>query len=570
LIREIVLPTKRFPSTPASEFPSVFNSDGCYPYVQFSRTSDTPEQIELKAVLLENDCLAVIVCPSLNGRILSLKDKVSGKETLYRNDVIKPCRILPRWGWSPGGIEFNLPIAHSPTALEPVGWRMIETNGRSVVQVGETERRYGLSWLVELSLGEGEDFLTQRTLIRNDGVLRAPWCLWTNASIRSTPETTYYYPSGRVLRHAHVADEVVWPDIGVKEKDYDRMTGLFWEARGNAFAAWHPEENIGLMHLADPNVLIGMKMWTYGIGKHSGWCSIFTDNGLPYAEIQSGATADQSQILYLESGHERSFIEFWKPIRTAPDISTAQLPSPKGEFPERVLFGNEHIVELMGWNELKERYGSGQWEGHIEPPASPPPPLPEYEESLRYAYRQNPDKWREHLATYLCAKSETFQTELDIPEISRILASSKTAGEYRLLGLLYWKKLGDRDQGAFYLGKAHELSKDVGLACELDQCLAEACDREGRSRLLAKFQSGDLRWVERKIDFLLDFGKPLEAKTTLLGTKWDLYHLRQVRTRLYRRCQRALGLEEHPIPESLGEDDMCDWGAYRPQSADRH
>ncbi len=573
-LENFYLETKYYPPVPASEFPSLFDPDGCYPYVQFCDTEQDGQLIQLNCVRLENDFLVAIVCPDLNGRLLSLVHKQSGKEALYRNDVVKPNRILPRWGWFSGGIEFNYPIAHSPTALEKVGYRTCITKGRVAVQCGETERKYGLSWIVELSLGENEDYLTQRSFFKNSGSVVRPWCFWTNAAVRSTPKTHYLYPPAKVLRHADVCDYVQWPEIGEREKDFDRMTGLFWTAQGNGFGVWHPEEEIGLVHMSDPSTLRGMKFWTYGVGKHSHWPLLFCDESGPYAEIQSGVAPDQATEMFLQPGEERQYIEFWSPVINEPDITQLQIPAPTGEFPPCKWLGHDHIPEVAEWDEVLAEVSAGTPAEKILVPRSPAPPLPEYLNALRTLYKQNPDHWRSQYATYLCGVMEFEKTYLhqtpDYSEVLQILDQCTSAAELRLKGLILARGCGNGKEAVSYLRQAHCLSKDVRLAIEYDMCLADAGPEfaQERSDLHAHYSTADRRWTERKVAFLLDNYKPAEAKNLLLSTKWDLYHLRQVRTTLYRKIQTALGLPVDPIPAQLGEDDMADWGAYRPGSTD--
>lgn len=561
-----------------SAYPAVLDPEGCYPYSQFATTSENADSIELPAFELENEFLKAIVCPDLGGKILSLFDKESNKESLYRNDVIKPNRILPRWGWFSGGIEFNFPIAHSPTSLEKVGYNIIETAGRVNIQVGETERKYGLSWIVELSLGEKERYITQRYFIKNQSSLTRPYTLWNNAAVRSTPETKYLFPkSDKVFRHADVVDWVKWPEIGEKEKDYDRMTGLFWDADGYAFAVWHPEDEIGLMHIADPKDYPGMKMWTYGVGKHADWPTLFTDDGRPYAEIQSGVVTDQGKEMKLKSGEEKSFTCYWQPIFQEVDISEVNLPNPSGDFPECQWIGNEHIQEVSDWNILKKHHKN---ESYIKEnklfhniPKTPAPPLSEYEEPLRTAHLAEPAKWRAHLVTYLCAVGEFnehhFDTNIDYEEILNLLNSPQNAEEFRLRGLILWKRLNNLTLASMELKKATEKTRDLQVAIEYDKCLIEAGNLDAREKFFDFFSSDEQLWTERKIDLLLTQEKALDAQTLLLSTKWDRYHLRHTRYELYKRCQNALNLPITITPEELGEDDMCDWGAYRPQAQNK-
>ncbi|MCF6175683.1 MAG: DUF5107 domain-containing protein [Victivallaceae bacterium] len=574
-IKTISIKTKHYPAQVTSEFPPIFDPEGCYPYTQFATTSDTPNIIDLPAYELENEFLTAIVCPALGGRMLSLFDKKSGKEALYRNDVIKPNRILPRWGWFSSGIEFNFPIAHSPTSLEKVGHTVIETAGRVSIQVGETERKYGLSWIVELSLGKNDKFITQRYFIKNSGDIKRPYTLWNNAAVRSTPQTKYLFPtSDKVFRHAHVADWVKWPEIGECESDFDRMTGLFWNARGYAFGIWHPEEQIGLLHIAEPTVYPGMKMWTYGVDKHANWPGLFTDDGRPYAEIQSGVVPDQDKEIVLEPDEAKEFTCFWQPITTEVDISTVTMPELTGELPPCKWLGNEHIAEVAPWNKLKDHCEDEDYIAANKlfdaTPDSPAPPLPEYEKPLRIAHAAKPQVWRAAWATYLCATgefNELYKNEqVDCEAIIALLDNPQTAAEFRIRGLILWRRLNRTAKATQELLQACKLTDDLQTAIECDCCLTELGDLALREEFFPSVESDAHLWIERKIDLLLMQDKPLAARNLLLSTKWGLYHLRHNRLELYKRCQAALNEPLTITPEELGEDDMCEWGAYRPQA----
>src|ERR1051325_9945125 len=81
-------------------------------------------------IVLENDKIKVTICPDLGGRVTSIVHKGSGKEVLYVPDVIRPTRILPRFGFVAGGIEVSFPISHSPTQNDPVLYAIDRTPQR--------------------------------------------------------------------------------------------------------------------------------------------------------------------------------------------------------------------------------------------------------------------------------------------------------------------------------------------------------------------------------------------------------------------------------------------------------
>src|SRR5437773_10303655 len=100
---------------PAGPVPTAFDPDGVYPYVSYSETSHRPVLKQYRFVALENDKIKVVICPDLGGRVTSIVHKGSGKEVLYVPDVIRPTRILPRFGFVAVGLEVSFPNSHSLT-----------------------------------------------------------------------------------------------------------------------------------------------------------------------------------------------------------------------------------------------------------------------------------------------------------------------------------------------------------------------------------------------------------------------------------------------------------------------
>lgn len=116
---------------------------------------------------IENEFLRIEVAPELGGRVYSLFDKRIGKEILFSNPVVKTVRILPIWAFISGGIEFNFPIAHSPTSIATVGCVSGRTDDYAFIRVGEREACTGMEWVIELGLAAGSPVLVQRTAPRS-------------------------------------------------------------------------------------------------------------------------------------------------------------------------------------------------------------------------------------------------------------------------------------------------------------------------------------------------------------------------------------------------------------------
>jgi len=343
---------------PAGPIPTAFDPDGVYPYLSFVETSDRPVLKQYGFVVLENAKLRVTICPDRGGRVTSIVHKGSRKEVLYAPDVIRPTRILPRFGFVAGGIEVSFPISHSPVQNDPVLFRIDQTNKRSYVTCGERELRFGMQWSVEYSLGPDDDFLTLRAVFHNPGRSAHAWMSWSNAAVPSAPDTQYHFPRGRVLAHSSTLADIDWHPM--QEVDIAEMTGFFWKTKdANAFGAFTPSVGAGLYHIADERVAPGMKLWSYGVGKDRAWATLSTTRNDPYVEIQGGPIRDQSTKLELGPGETRSHVEFWIPSAKPLDIYALKIPTvqlrPIKDVP---LFEWAREGDVKVWRDLVQAYAS--------------------------------------------------------------------------------------------------------------------------------------------------------------------------------------------------------------------
>ena len=77
--------------------------------------------LELDAVILENEYLKATFVTELGGRLWSLYDKKAGRELLYANDVFQPGNLALRNAWFSGGVEWNMGIkGHNPLTCSPL------------------------------------------------------------------------------------------------------------------------------------------------------------------------------------------------------------------------------------------------------------------------------------------------------------------------------------------------------------------------------------------------------------------------------------------------------------------
>lgn len=531
---------------PLTSLPLLYAREHLFPYPSYGDTETTPTPRAWRTVFIENDFLRVEVTPELGGRVYSLFDKRLGREILFSNPIVKPVRILPVWAFISGGIEFNFPIAHSPTSIATVGCQYGHRDDYAFIHVGEREARTGMEWVVELGLAAHAPVLVQRSAFRNRSATAHPWMSWTITAVRSTPETEFIHPPHRVLVHDDQVRESDWPGAGLdRDRTHRQMTALFWKP-GSAphFGAFHHDLGFGLLHLADPAALPGKKVWTYGHGAHRAWGEATTEPGLSYCEIESGPLLDQSEKPLFPPGTERRFEEFWIPLH---DRATADQPA----FPVLRLpplgdpwLGSAHSPWQTAW----ERFAAGD-----QPlPDSPVVTGLELEPALRRELERGNAAAAEPLALWLAFRGRPTDA---LP----LVAASPRPTSRRVAGLILWKALGRPAEAVAHL-EAGPLADPVATV-ELDELLAELGRPADRATHLATAPE-HRRVVERRADLALALGDPAETLRLLAARDWPREHQRYVRTELWRAARRALGQSPEPAPDSLGEDNLARFGAY--------
>ena len=104
-----------------------------YPYFRYDGSTDVAEDRAWKIVTLENDRISVKILPEVGGKVWGAHDKVSGRDFIYANHVMKFRDIALRGPWLSGGIEFNFGIiGHSPSTSTPIDWFTRENGDGSV------------------------------------------------------------------------------------------------------------------------------------------------------------------------------------------------------------------------------------------------------------------------------------------------------------------------------------------------------------------------------------------------------------------------------------------------------
>ena len=314
---------------PLTDLPLIYHREHLFPYTSYGDTETAPVPRAFRMVVLENEFLRVEVAPELGGRVYSLFDKRIGQEILFSNPVVKPVRILPIWAFISGGIEFNFPIAHSPTSIAEVGCATGQVGDYGFIRVGEREARTGMEWVVEIGLGRGQPGAGAAHRVPQphrrgssvDVVDDLPPCAprtEPSSSIRRTGCWCMTIGSGTGLagRRPELGPQRAADDRAVLEagqraavRRVSPRPRLWPDAPGRSGPAARQE---------------GLDLWPW---RHRGWGQATTEGDLAYAEIESGPLLDQSEKPLFPAGTERRYEEFWIPVHSREACDRVEWPT---------------------------------------------------------------------------------------------------------------------------------------------------------------------------------------------------------------------------------------------------
>src|SRR5262249_45019408 len=150
-----------------------------YPYTTRTNLTDRRAPKTWRTLVLENEYLRLTVLPDLGGRIYSCVDKSNGQELFYANTAIKYADVAYRGAWVALGVEFNFPVSHNWMTVSPVDFATARhADGSASILVGNTDRPYGMTWRVELTLRPGRSLLEQTTKLYNRSDVRHRFYWW--------------------------------------------------------------------------------------------------------------------------------------------------------------------------------------------------------------------------------------------------------------------------------------------------------------------------------------------------------------------------------------------------------
>ena len=313
-----------------------------YPLPICEKISDTREDVQYRAVILENEYLYVMILPELGGRIQRALDKTNNYDFVYYNRVIKPALVGLAGPWVSGGIEFNWPQHHRPSTFMPVDCTFTNNpDGSATVILGETDRINGTKSNAFITLYPGKAYIEIKGQLFNPTEYPQTFLWWANPAVSVNDHTFSVFPPdvNAVMDHGKRAVSTFPVATGEYYKaDYSagvdisrykniKVPTSYMAARSDFDFVGNFDESrdAGLLHVADHHISPGKKQWTWGCGDFGRtWDRNLTDEDGPYIELMTGVYCDnQPDFTWLKPYEEKDFVQVFMPYKSVGRVSNA-------------------------------------------------------------------------------------------------------------------------------------------------------------------------------------------------------------------------------------------------------
>ncbi len=155
------------------------------PYAMQDRYAPEPSPQPVVVIELENEHFRAQFLPQYGGRLYSLWDKRTDRESLYCNNGIILRNLALRNAWFSGGIEWNFGhFGHTYLSCQDVFFAACtDERGEPFLRMYEFERCKQLTFQVDFHLPSGATALTAHFSVHNTLPQDVPIFLWTNIAI---------------------------------------------------------------------------------------------------------------------------------------------------------------------------------------------------------------------------------------------------------------------------------------------------------------------------------------------------------------------------------------------------
>ncbi|MDN5200292.1 DUF5107 domain-containing protein [Fulvivirgaceae bacterium BMA10] len=301
-IKEEIRSLKTYAFGKPNPVPILTENPKIYPYFKFNEYEHEGMPKDWKVVVMENDYIRLFVLPQAGGKVWGAIEKSTGKEFIYRNEVMKFRNIAMRGPWTSGGIEFNFGIiGHTPATATPVDYLIKENEDGSVsCVVGNIDLPSRTQWRVIITLPKDAAYFETQALWYNPTTQQQSYYNWMTAAAVAKDDLEFFCPGNQYLKHS--GEPMPWPyDVNenkisvYKENDYgnDKSYHVVGEYN-DFFGGYYHRDKFGFGHWSLYEEMPGQKLWLWALSRSGGiWEDLLTDTDGQYIEFQAGRLFNQ-------------------------------------------------------------------------------------------------------------------------------------------------------------------------------------------------------------------------------------------------------------------------------------
>lgn len=353
-----------------------------------------------RAVILENEYLALTFLPDLGGRLFQITYKPTRQTLLYNNAVLKPSPwgMAEQGGWlAAGGIEWAFPTReHGYEWNAPWSFEIVQdANGASII-LRDSNASDRPRVQVTVTLPANAAYLAIAPRVENPTTTPQRLQFWLNAQLapgahgKVSPNTEFLFPTDSVVVHS-TGDASIDPqsvpslketaprapvslsNLGGRDlrwfRNWDNYLGVFAadaKLAQNFVGAYNHTEDVGVARVFPPDAAPGVKLFAFG----PNFCcrDQYTDDGSQYFELWGGLprTFFADDDVMLGAGETRGWTEYWLPLaqmgglknaardaalNVTTDGATARLVAYSAIARAVVLVLKQNGQEIKRWNE---------------------------------------------------------------------------------------------------------------------------------------------------------------------------------------------------------------------------
>jgi len=365
-IKEQYTSLKTYAFSDPDPIPILKSNPKIYPYHKFEGYEQEGKPQDWKTIHLENDFIELWVLPEVGGKLWGAREKSTGEEFIYRNEVMKFRNIAMRGPWTSGGIEFNFGvIGHTPATATPVDYILEENEDGSLsCVVGAMDLPSRTQWRVRIRLPKDKAYFETEALWYNPTPQHQAYYNWMTAAAAATEDLQFFCPGDQYVKHS--GEVRPYPmEYGrnisnYKENDFTGSKSYHVVGEYNDFfGGYFKEQDYGFGHWSRYDEMPGQKLWIWALSRAGGiWEDLLTDTDGQYIEFQAGRLFDQyfpgetnpiSQATFSPHTSDQ-WTELWFPVKGIGGLTDV---SPQGILhlkatKEQLSFGINSLTKANG------------------------------------------------------------------------------------------------------------------------------------------------------------------------------------------------------------------------------